>query len=206
MQSQLAANHTIPDKAALVRRGSSIKTVLPAAIAKDNVPIMPPPTPELEVAQPPMPISNTSNKPALRTSTGHPSAQIITKTASSQDKGWVEAQYDFTAEMSGEISISKGDIIKVTEKLDEGWWQGECNGRSGLFPANYVKEVSKSGISSRRSSISRQHSKTTLSLDDVEVTTGTSVVTHSTCSQCVCAEFAPNVFKPGKCNNCFHQH
>ena len=22
---------------------------------------------------------------------------------------------------------------------DEGWWQGECNGAYGLFPANYVE-------------------------------------------------------------------
>ena len=198
-------NHTTSDKAALVRRGSSIKTVLPAAIVKDNVPIIPPPTPELEVAQPPMPISNTSSKPALRTSTGHPSTQIGTKMPSSQDKGWVEAQYDFTAEMSGEISISKGDIIKVTEKFDEGWWQGECNGRSGLFPANYVKEVSRSVTSSGRSSINRKPNNMAIA-SDVEVTAGSSVVTLSTCSQCFCAEFAPNVFKPDKCNNCFHQH
>ncbi len=24
-------------------------------------------------------------------------------------------------------------------QIDEGWWRGECRGRAGLFPANYVE-------------------------------------------------------------------
>lgn len=77
---------------------------------------------------------------------------------SSQSKGpadeHVEALYDFEAALDGEMAIRKGDIIRVTSKDDEGWWQGECaDGRSGLFPANYVKacteEASPGGIQAR---------------------------------------------------------
>ena len=27
----------------------------------------------------------------------------------------------------------------VLIQVDEGWWRGECRGRVGLFPANYVE-------------------------------------------------------------------
>ena len=26
-------------------------------------------------------------------------------------------------------------------QVDDGWWIGDCNGRRGLFPANYVEEI-----------------------------------------------------------------
>lgn len=35
----------------------------------------------------------------------------------------------------------QGDVISVISK-SEGWWTGEVNGMKGLFPSNYVKEVS----------------------------------------------------------------
>lgn len=40
-----------------------------------------------------------------------------------------------------EISFDPDDIITNVEQIDEGWWQGECNGRYGLFPANYVELI-----------------------------------------------------------------
>ena len=27
----------------------------------------------------------------------------------------------------------------VSLQIDDGWWRGECHGRVGLFPANYVE-------------------------------------------------------------------
>ena len=53
----------------------------------------------------------------------------------------VKANYDFTAELENELSLKKGDIIKVTKRIDEGWWVGSCNGKSGMFPSNYVSVV-----------------------------------------------------------------
>jgi len=37
--------------------------------------------------------------------------------------------------------MRKGDIVNVVEKVDQNWWKGTCDGRSGLFPAPYVKEL-----------------------------------------------------------------
>ena len=37
--------------------------------------------------------------------------------------------------------MKKGDIVTVLEKVDQNWWKGEFDGRSGLFPVPYVEEV-----------------------------------------------------------------
>lgn len=43
------------------------------------------------------------------------------------------------AEASDEISFMPDDIITNIEMVDEGWWKGTCNGRTGLFPATFVE-------------------------------------------------------------------
>ena len=32
-----------------------------------------------------------------------------------------------------------GDVITIFHKQDDGWWQGELNGKVGIFPASYVE-------------------------------------------------------------------
>ncbi|XP_063997780.1 hematopoietic lineage cell-specific protein-like [Pogoniulus pusillus] len=49
------------------------------------------------------------------------------------------ALYDFQGDGDDEISFDPDDTITHIEMVDEGWWRGECRGRVGLFPANYVK-------------------------------------------------------------------
>ncbi|NXQ52959.1 HCLS1 protein, partial [Anthoscopus minutus] len=49
------------------------------------------------------------------------------------------ALYDYQGDGDDEISFDPDDTITHIEMVDEGWWQGECHGRVGLFPANYVK-------------------------------------------------------------------
>ena len=38
-----------------------------------------------------------------------------------------------------EVTFDPGDVIVRIEKVDDGWWAGEVNGKRGLFPANYVE-------------------------------------------------------------------
>ncbi|XP_043943814.1 src substrate cortactin-like [Protopterus annectens] len=49
------------------------------------------------------------------------------------------ALYDYQGEGDDEISFEPDDVITNIEMVDEGWWRGQCNGKSGLFPANYVQ-------------------------------------------------------------------
>ncbi len=94
-------------------------------------------------------------EPSSSSSSSSLSPQPQAEKRSDQSKGGhtaeehVEALYDFEAALDGEMAIRKGDVIRVTNKDDEGWWQGECaDGRSGLFPANYVKACTRESSSS----------------------------------------------------------
>jgi len=49
------------------------------------------------------------------------------------------ALYDYQASDYDEISFDPEEIITNIEMIDEGWWRGECRGKVGLFPANYVQ-------------------------------------------------------------------
>ncbi|KAM4677910.1 hematopoietic lineage cell-specific protein-like isoform 2-T2 [Discoglossus pictus] len=51
------------------------------------------------------------------------------------------AIYDYDGAGDDEISFQPQDIITDIEMMDEGWWTGTCNGRRGLFPANYVEVI-----------------------------------------------------------------
>lgn len=48
------------------------------------------------------------------------------------------AKYDFTGTTDIELEFKKGKVIKVLEKMDDGWWQGVCDGQIGWFPQAYV--------------------------------------------------------------------
>lgn len=51
-----------------------------------------------------------------------------------------KALFDFYAQMPGDLSIRKNDLINILEKNGL-WWKGELNNRIGYFPSNYVEEL-----------------------------------------------------------------
>ncbi|XP_007538913.1 SH3 domain-containing kinase-binding protein 1 isoform X1 [Erinaceus europaeus] len=52
-------------------------------------------------------------------------------------------EFDYQAQHDDELTISVGDIITNIRKEDGGWWEGQINGRRGLFPDNFVREIKK---------------------------------------------------------------
>ena len=52
------------------------------------------------------------------------------------------AIYDYVSDELGDLTFSQGEIINVTMSDGE-WWSGTLDGRSGIFPANFVKKTEK---------------------------------------------------------------
>ncbi len=61
----------------------------------------------------------------------------------------VKALYDYTGSSAEELSFPEGAVIKVLQKdengVDDGYWQGEFNGRVGVFPSILVEEFGGAG-------------------------------------------------------------
>ena len=53
----------------------------------------------------------------------------------------VEVLYDYDAEQPDELSLRVGNIIKNCKVVEDGWMEGELNGKRGIFPDNFVKKV-----------------------------------------------------------------
>ncbi|XP_029958574.1 SH3 domain-containing protein 21 isoform X2 [Salarias fasciatus] len=48
--------------------------------------------------------------------------------------------FDYAAQAEDELNLKKGDVVTIIRKEteDEGWWEGQLDGRCGFFPDNFV--------------------------------------------------------------------
>lgn len=52
----------------------------------------------------------------------------------------VLVEYEYDALHEDELTLRPGDIIKNVRHIEEeGWMEGDLNGKRGLFPDNFVK-------------------------------------------------------------------
>ncbi|CAO3633978.1 unnamed protein product [Cunninghamella echinulata] len=55
--------------------------------------------------------------------------------------GRARVMEDYAMQNDDEITLHKGSIITLYEKLDDDWFKGEINGKHGKFPSKYVEEI-----------------------------------------------------------------
>lgn len=63
---------------------------------------------------------------------------VTTKTERAEQ---CRAIYQYSANLNDELSLNPGDLITIHQKQADGWWIGECRGRTGTFPATYVQVI-----------------------------------------------------------------
>ncbi|KAM9861249.1 proline-serine-threonine phosphatase-interacting protein 1-like [Aulostomus maculatus] len=49
--------------------------------------------------------------------------------------------YDFTAQEEDDLTVSRGDVVKVLERGEDGWWTVGKDGLVGSVPGNYLGKI-----------------------------------------------------------------
>ncbi|XP_072370277.1 SH3 domain-containing kinase-binding protein 1 isoform X2 [Scyliorhinus torazame] len=52
-----------------------------------------------------------------------------------------QVAFSYAPQNEDELELKIGEIIEVLGEVEEGWWEGVLNGKSGMFPSNFIKEL-----------------------------------------------------------------
>lgn len=62
-----------------------------------------------------------------------------------QREGKARAKFNFTAQTSVELSLLKGELVTLTRRVDENWFEGRIGNKKGIFPVSYVEVLTDIG-------------------------------------------------------------
>ncbi|XP_017773063.1 PREDICTED: uncharacterized protein LOC108560112 isoform X2 [Nicrophorus vespilloides] len=63
----------------------------------------------------------------------------IKTTPRKSHEGQARAKYNFIAQTHLELSLAKGELVVITRRVDDNWFEGKIGGRKGIFPVSYVE-------------------------------------------------------------------
>lgn len=63
----------------------------------------------------------------------------VKSTVRKPHEGQARAKYNFIAQTHLELSLAKGELVVVTRRVDDNWFEGKIGGRKGIFPVSYVE-------------------------------------------------------------------
>ncbi|XP_066879921.1 SH3 domain-containing kinase-binding protein 1 isoform X15 [Kogia breviceps] len=90
--------------------------------------------------------SKAPEKPMHEVSSGNAllSSETILRTNKRGERRRRRCQvaFSYLPQNDDELELKVGDIIEVVGEVEEGWWEGVLNGKTGMFPSNFIKELS----------------------------------------------------------------
>lgn len=54
-------------------------------------------------------------------------------------EGQARAKFNFQAQSAIELSLNKGELVVLTRRVDDNWFEGRIANRKGIFPVSYVE-------------------------------------------------------------------
>ncbi|XP_058799317.1 uncharacterized protein LOC131668863 [Phymastichus coffea] len=61
-------------------------------------------------------------------------------------EGQARAKFNFIAQTNLELSLPKGELVFLTRRVDENWYEGRIGNRKGIFPVSYVEVICEPGL------------------------------------------------------------
>uniref|UniRef100_A0A8C2Z6G7 Osteoclast-stimulating factor 1 n=1 Tax=Cyclopterus lumpus TaxID=8103 RepID=A0A8C2Z6G7_CYCLU len=52
-----------------------------------------------------------------------------------------KAAFSYAPQHEDELELKIGDVVEIISEVEEGWWEGFLNGKTGMFPSNFTKVV-----------------------------------------------------------------
>ncbi|KAK0163741.1 hypothetical protein PV328_002442 [Microctonus aethiopoides] len=56
-------------------------------------------------------------------------------------EGQARAKFNFIAQTNLELSLAKGELVVLTRRVDENWYEGRIGNKKGIFPVTYVEVI-----------------------------------------------------------------
>ena len=53
----------------------------------------------------------------------------------------VEVKFEYEAQQPDELTLYFGNVIRNCKPVEDGWMEGELNGKRGIFPDNFVSNA-----------------------------------------------------------------
>lgn len=60
------------------------------------------------------------------------------RTTRKAHEGQARAKFNFVAQSQLELSLAKGELVVLTRRVDDNWFEGRVGSRKGIFPVSYV--------------------------------------------------------------------